>query len=65
MLNNVPNFIYDPENGQIFDTWYKRYEDLFLIDAAILDDDTKVRILVRKLDGTAHERYVNFILQLP
>nr|VZI19336.1 unnamed protein product [Spirometra erinaceieuropaei] len=45
-----------------FDSWYKRYEDLFSVDLAAQDDAWKVRLLLRKLGAAEHERYANFIL---
>nr|VZI31822.1 unnamed protein product [Spirometra erinaceieuropaei] len=45
-----------------FDSWYKRYEDLFSVDLAAQDDAWKVRLLLRKLGPAEHERYANFIL---
>ncbi|XP_036334882.1 uncharacterized protein K02A2.6-like [Rhagoletis pomonella] len=42
--------------------WYARYEDLFEVDAANLDDAAKVRLLLRKLSVLEHTKYVNSIL---
>ncbi|BHF86025.1 hypothetical protein SprV_ctg2002920300, partial [Sparganum proliferum] len=49
----------DPDH---FDSWYKRYEDMFSVDLAAQDDAWKVRLLLRKLGLAEHERYANFIL---
>nr|VZI45565.1 unnamed protein product [Spirometra erinaceieuropaei] len=45
-----------------FDSWYKRYEDLFSVDLAAQDDAWEVRLLLRKLGPAEHEHYANFIL---
>ncbi|VDL92977.1 unnamed protein product [Schistocephalus solidus] len=45
-----------------FDSWYKRYEDLFSVNLAAQDDAWKVRLLLCKLGPAEHERCANFIL---
>ncbi|XP_062704096.1 uncharacterized protein K02A2.6-like [Aedes albopictus] len=62
LANNVKEFRYDPESSVTFSAWYKRYEDLFEKDASRLDESAKVRLLMRKLGMSEHERYVSFIL---
>lgn len=62
LSSSITEFSYDPENDCIFENWYRRFEDLFQRDAINLDDDAKVRLLLRKLDTVAHTRYINFIL---
>ncbi|XP_036339780.1 uncharacterized protein K02A2.6-like [Rhagoletis pomonella] len=59
---NISEFCFDAENNITFDTWFARYEDLFAIDAAKLDDAAKVRLLLRKLNTAAHSKYINYIL---
>ncbi|XP_017475291.1 PREDICTED: uncharacterized protein K02A2.6-like, partial [Rhagoletis zephyria] len=44
------------------DMWFTRYEDLFEVDAAKLDDAAKARLLFRKLNTVVHSKYINFIL---
>lgn len=62
LANTIEQFSFDPESNSTFETWYSRYEDVFLEDAKILSDPAKVRLLMRKLDLSAHDRYSNFIL---
>ncbi|XP_053699347.1 uncharacterized protein K02A2.6-like [Sabethes cyaneus] len=62
LASNIREFVYDPENGLVFDRWYRKYEDLFLKDGAKLDDAAKVRLLLRSLSVTVHDKYVNFVL---
>lgn len=45
-----------------FDEWFSRYEDIFSEDGNQLDDAAKIRLLLRKLDTSAHTRYTNFVL---
>ena len=49
-------------SGITFDSWYKKYEDLFTIELAHLDDAQRVRKLLQKLGTSEHEKYVNYIL---
>ncbi|BHF73004.1 hypothetical protein SprV_0401607700 [Sparganum proliferum] len=60
--SNITEFFYDPQTQIIFDSWYKRYGDLFSVDLAAQDDAWKVRLLLRKLGPAEHERYANLIL---
>nr|VZI05682.1 unnamed protein product [Spirometra erinaceieuropaei] len=62
IAGSITEFLYDPQAHITFDSWYKRYEDLFSIDLAAQDDAWKVRLLLRKLGPTEHEHYANFIL---
>nr|VZI49261.1 unnamed protein product [Spirometra erinaceieuropaei] len=62
IADSITEFLYDPQAHITFESWYKRYEDLFSVDLAAQDDAWKVRLLLRKLDAAEHERYANFIL---
>ncbi|XP_029711482.2 uncharacterized protein LOC115256701 [Aedes albopictus] len=62
LANNINEFRYAPEEVCTFDSWYARYSELFDQDAKKLDDSAKVRLLMRKLNPAAHERYTSFIL---
>ncbi|XP_062540847.1 uncharacterized protein K02A2.6-like [Armigeres subalbatus] len=61
LASNIREFVYDPDIGLVFDRWYRKYEDLFLKDVAKLDDAAKVRLLLRSLSVTVHDKYVNFV----
>ncbi|XP_055622033.1 uncharacterized protein K02A2.6-like [Toxorhynchites rutilus septentrionalis] len=60
--NAMSSINFDPENHCTFAAWYARYEDLFAEDAHRLDDDAKVRLLLRRLGTNEHYRYVSYIL---
>ncbi|XP_055632818.1 uncharacterized protein K02A2.6-like [Toxorhynchites rutilus septentrionalis] len=62
LAGNIREFQYDPENHITFAAWYARYEDLFAKDAERLDDEAKVRLLLRRLGTNEHYRYVSYIL---
>lgn len=59
---SVCNFAYAEDGGVTFEVWYKRYEDLFTVDAAKLDDAARTRFVLRKLGTAVHTKYVNHIL---
>ncbi|VDD84470.1 unnamed protein product [Mesocestoides corti] len=29
LINSISEFFYDPENGVTYESWYRRYDDLF------------------------------------
>ncbi|XP_062540765.1 uncharacterized protein K02A2.6-like [Armigeres subalbatus] len=62
LASNIKEFRYEAESNSTFAAWYSRYDDLFEKDAARLDDEAKVRLLMRKLGLSEHERYVSYIL---
>ncbi|KAK4470017.1 hypothetical protein MN116_000047 [Schistosoma mekongi] len=62
VISAIHEFHFDGVAGVTFDSWFKKYEDLFRIDLCRMDDASKVRILLRKLGTIEHERYSNFIL---
>uniref|UniRef100_A0A1Q3EU21 RNA-directed DNA polymerase n=1 Tax=Culex tarsalis TaxID=7177 RepID=A0A1Q3EU21_CULTA len=62
LAGNIKDFRYDADSSVTFAAWYSRYDDLFAQDAARLQDDAKVRLLLRKLGLPEHDRYVSFIL---
>lgn len=62
LSNSITEFIFDPLNGVTFNNWYAMHEETFTVDANKLDDASKVRLLLRKLDSISHSKYINFIL---
>ncbi|XP_055522568.1 uncharacterized protein K02A2.6-like [Wyeomyia smithii] len=56
LAGNIREFQYDPENQITFATLYARYEDLFAKDAKRIDDEAKVRLLLRRLGTNEHYR---------
>jgi len=54
LASGITEFVYDPDNRLTFDAWFVRYEGLFNVDAKDLDDDAKVRLLLRKLNTTTN-----------
>ncbi|XP_058122771.1 uncharacterized protein K02A2.6-like [Anopheles ziemanni] len=62
LCGHIKEFTYDADAGTTFAAWYARYEDLFQKDAAQLEDEAKVRMLMRKLGTSEHDRYTSYIL---
>ena len=62
IANSISEFTFDPDSGLTFDTWFKRWDDIFRTEFSKFDDAWKVRLLLRKLGTMEHERYINFIL---
>lgn len=46
MASNILELFFDPKNSLIFDSWYRKYEVLFLKNGAKLDDTTTVLLLL-------------------
>lgn len=62
----IVKFMYDPEIGNTFEQWYKRYGNFIEQDGKELDDSVKVRLLVGKLGDAEYSRFADSILpQLP
>lgn len=62
LARSIIDFLFDVDNNVTFDTWYRRYEDMFNVDFAQQDDAWKVRLLLRKLGASELDKYYNFIL---
>lgn len=58
---NPMEFVSDLDNNVTFVSWFRRYEELLLIDGAKLDDAARVRLLLRNL-RTANKKYKKFII---
>ena len=62
LSHSLTEFVYLPEENVTFEAWYRRYEDIFRVDGKSLDEASLVRLLLRKLGPSEHERYCNYIL---
>ena len=58
----IETFTYAPDEDISFESYYRRYEDLYSTDCATWTDSKKVRLLLRKLGTTEHTRFVDYIL---
>ncbi|KFD47805.1 hypothetical protein M514_11285 [Trichuris suis] len=39
---SIAEFAYEPDDGLTFDAWFTKFQDVFTIDCAALDDKAKV-----------------------
>lgn len=62
IANSIAEFRFDPESGVTFEAWFKRHEDLFINECKEWDESSKLRLLLRKLGVSEHEKFCNFIL---
>ncbi|KAL6739271.1 hypothetical protein Aduo_012745 [Ancylostoma duodenale] len=62
LAGRIVQFCYDPEADLTFKAWYRRHADIFTVNAKSLDEATRVRLLLHKLDAASYEKYVNYIL---
>ncbi|RCN48996.1 hypothetical protein ANCCAN_04873 [Ancylostoma caninum] len=62
LAGRIVQFCYDPEADLTFEAWYRRHADIFTVDAKSMDEATRVRLLLHKLDAPSYEKYVNYIL---
>ena len=60
--NVIDNFLYEQEEDESFAVYYRRYEEFFNIDCKNWSDQKKTRLLLRKLETTEHNKFVDFIL---
>ena len=62
IARSITEFHYDPMAKSTFCTWFSRFEDLFRVEFKDQADNWKVRLLLRKLGSSEHDRYANYIL---
>uniref|UniRef100_A0A8R1EAA8 DUF7083 domain-containing protein n=2 Tax=Caenorhabditis japonica TaxID=281687 RepID=A0A8R1EAA8_CAEJA len=60
--SRIPMFVYEPEDGRTFDSWYSRYKDTITKDGFSLQDDVRPRLVISKLDTRQYSHYANRIL---
>ncbi|PIO73112.1 hypothetical protein TELCIR_04930 [Teladorsagia circumcincta] len=62
LAGRIAKFTHDPAADLTFEAWYRRHQDIFTEDAQMLDDSTRVRLLLHELDAAAYGEYSNYIL---
>ncbi|VDL99370.1 unnamed protein product [Schistocephalus solidus] len=65
IAGSINEFLYDQQAHITFNSWYKRYDNLFSVDLVVQDDAWKVKLLLRKLGPAEHERYAFTYAALP
>jgi hypothetical protein len=43
--NSITEFHYEPDSGLIFDSWFKRYEDIFKVELKHKDDAWRLSLI--------------------
>lgn len=62
LADQMVTFEYDPENNNIFESYYNRYESLFNNQAAGLQEPTKVQLLLQKFQQKDYQKFADSIL---
>lgn len=62
LSKSMREFTFDLDTNNTFKNWFSRYKSLFENDASRLDDQAKIRLLLRKFDTKSFDLYVNMIL---
>ncbi|XP_075150673.1 uncharacterized protein LOC142224773 [Haematobia irritans] len=62
LAKNIREFVYDPGDNQIFELWFERYEDIFVVEGKQLDEAAKVRLLLRKVSAAVFDKYRDYLL---
>uniref|UniRef100_A0A1I8A0M0 MT domain-containing protein n=1 Tax=Steinernema glaseri TaxID=37863 RepID=A0A1I8A0M0_9BILA len=64
LANTMEIFAYDEAIDSTFDTWIARYDVVFRKDGEDLQDEDRVRLLLRKLTTDTYNRYAKLLLPL-
>ena len=62
LAGRIPKFEYVPDELRTFPKWYDRYGEVITIDGQRLSDNTKLRLLIERLDEASYERYASEVL---
>ena len=62
LAKRIPTFSFNPETETTFNDWFSRYEQIFVEDGVDLDDKTRLRVLLEKLDPECWNRFCSHIL---
>ena len=62
LAGRITPFTYEPDADETFESWYRRNDDVLNVDASGLDEPTRVRLLLHKLDAGSYEKYSSYIL---
>ncbi|VDP05613.1 unnamed protein product [Heligmosomoides polygyrus] len=61
LYRRIETFNYDLDRGRTFDSWLRRYQDLFDNECIELDEKDKTRLLVSRLDEDCHRMLTSAI----
>ncbi|VUZ48827.1 unnamed protein product [Hymenolepis diminuta] len=63
-IKNIGEFHYEPSVGEIFTTWYARYQDIYENRTAGLPNEMRITMLLRKFSKNDHDLYLAYLLPL-
>ncbi|VUZ49428.1 unnamed protein product, partial [Hymenolepis diminuta] len=63
-IENVGEFHYEPSVGEIFTTWYARYQDIYEYRMAGLPNEMRINMLLWKFSKNDHDLYLAYLLPL-
>ena len=58
----IRTFVYEPEEGITFDSWFMRNEEIFEQDLKDVEDGEKTRILLRHVSDKVDKQYRDHVL---
>ncbi|CAB3402763.1 unnamed protein product [Caenorhabditis bovis] len=61
LSSQIPIFSYDRDAGKTFDEWYTRYEDVVSAQGQDLDEASRARLIITKLDAATYNRFTSSI----
>uniref|UniRef100_A0A914XRX0 TolA protein n=1 Tax=Plectus sambesii TaxID=2011161 RepID=A0A914XRX0_9BILA len=62
LSQRIAEFRYDPDNDVTFENWFKHFEGTLQVDGRSLDEKSRVRLIISKLDTAGFTRYANHVL---
>lgn len=62
LADSMESFIYNPDENSIFDTWYKRYETIFVTSINDWNEPEKIRLLLNKFSRADYQTFADSIL---
>ncbi|KAK5965686.1 hypothetical protein GCK32_012919 [Trichostrongylus colubriformis] len=64
LIRGIPNFVYDAEDDETFEAWFKRYGPVIDDRGYALSDDRKRNLIIDKLDKSTYKTYFEHVLPL-
>ncbi|KAK5980048.1 Gap-Pol polyprotein [Trichostrongylus colubriformis] len=64
LIRDISNFVYDVEDDETFETWFKRYGPVIDDRGGTLSVDRKRNLIIDKLDKSTYKTYSEHVLPL-
>lgn len=62
LADSMEPFMYNPDENSIFETWYKRYETVFITSINDWTEPEKIRLLLNKFSRADYQTFADSIL---